>query len=81
MNTLRPQIRRDFLPLCQKTLDSPYFLALLAGLWPIAFFTSNNWFMFEPSRIPFIVGTVHFHHLAHPEPLLSCALPVMEKGV
>ena len=56
-NTLRPQMRRGFLPLCQKIWDSPYFLALLAGLWPIAFYTSNNWFMFEPSRIPFIVGT------------------------
>ena len=58
MNTLRSQRRRDFLQLCQKILDSPYFLALLAGLWPIAFYTSHNWFMFEPSRIPFIVGTV-----------------------
>ena len=58
MNTLRAYMRRDFLPLCQKILDSPYFLALLAGLWPIAFYTSHNWFMFEPSRIPFIVGTV-----------------------
>jgi hypothetical protein len=55
-NTLHQRIRREFLPLCQKILDSPYVLALLAGLWPIAFYISNNWFMFEPSRIPFIVG-------------------------
>jgi hypothetical protein len=60
MNTPRPQITRGILPLCQKILDSPYFLALLAGLWPIAFYTSHNWFMFEPSRIPLIVGTVSF---------------------
>jgi hypothetical protein len=57
MNTLRQQIRKEVLPLCQTILDSPYFLALLAGLWPITFYTSNNWFMFEPSRIPVIVGT------------------------
>jgi len=58
LGTTRSQNRREFFQLCQKILESPYVLALLTGLWPIAFYISNNWFMFEASRSLFIIVTV-----------------------
>ena len=39
-------------------LGSPYLLGLLVGLYPIAFYVSNNWFMFSPWYGVLIIGTV-----------------------
>ncbi len=36
---------------------NPYLLALLVGVYPIAFYISNNWYMFEASRSIFIFGS------------------------
>jgi YidC/Oxa1 family membrane protein insertase len=44
-------------PLSRTVIQSPYVFALLAGLWPIVFYVSNNWYMVEASRIPLIVST------------------------
>jgi hypothetical protein len=57
LGTTHSQNRREFFQLCQKILESPYALALLAGLWPIAFYFSNHWFKFEASWYPFVFAT------------------------
>jgi YidC/Oxa1 family membrane protein insertase len=57
MGTLHRPIGRDGLPHSQRILESPYVFGLLAGLWPGVSYISNNWFMFEASRIPIIIFT------------------------
>lgn len=54
----RPPMPRAWLPDRRTILESPYLFALLAGLWPIVFYVSNNWFMVETSKIPLIVMAV-----------------------
>ena len=44
--------------LSQKTLQSPFALAFLVGLFPSLFLISNNWFLFHVSRSVLIVGSV-----------------------
>lgn len=39
-----------------KFLDSPFVLAFFVGLYPVVFYFSNNWFIFETSRIMLILG-------------------------
>ncbi len=42
----------------KQILDSPYVLALLAGMYPALFYTSINWFMFSPGRKFQIVAVI-----------------------
>ncbi|HSE59009.1 MAG TPA: YidC/Oxa1 family membrane protein insertase [Nitrospiraceae bacterium] len=56
--SFRPPMPRAWLPDRRTILESPYLFALLAGLWPIVFYVSNNWFMIETSKIPLIVVAV-----------------------
>jgi hypothetical protein len=39
-----------------KFLASPYTLALLVGVYPLAFYFSNNWFIFAVGRSIFLLG-------------------------
>lgn len=44
----------------KKILQSPYALGLLAGLYPILFHMSINWYAFQASRLLFIIVSFSF---------------------
>ena len=54
--TMSHQIQRETINFGHKILQSPYVLALLAGLFPFLFYYSNNWYVNETYKSLFIIG-------------------------